>query len=161
MSEHSPGPGTVAVVGLAEMSAGVVRERLLAAHDRFWATDTRALHHPVWFHQFGGFGALALDGDGRDVGYLLGVVTADRLAYLHLLAVRDDRRRTGLGHRLCAWFDDVAASTGARAVQAVTRPGNTPAVAFHTALGASAHLSRDHAGPGQDRLVLTRPLRTG
>ena len=149
----------IAVIGLAEMSATLVRDRLLAAHDHFWDTDTRTLHHPVWFHQFGGFGALALDGEGRDVGYLLGAVTADRLAYLHLLAVRDDRRRCGLGRRLCAWFDDLAAATGARAVQAVTRPGNTAAVALHTALGASAHLSRDHAGPGQDRLVLTRSLR--
>ena len=148
----------VTVVGLAEMSAGAVRARLLADHDRFWDTDTRALHHPVWFHQFGGFGALALDGD-EDVGYVLGAVTADGLAYLHLLAVREDRRRTGLGRRLCAWFDDLAAATGARAVQAVTRPANTAAVAFHTALGASAHLSRDDAAPGQDRLVLTRPPR--
>ena len=161
MTQASPGTDDVTLVGLAEMSAGVVRERLLAAHARFWATDTRALHHPVWFHQFGGFGALALDGAARDVGYALGVVTADRLAYLHLLAVRDDRRRTGLGRRLCAWFDVLAAGAGARAVQAVTRPENTTAVAFHTALGASAHLSRDHGGPGQDRLVLTRyPARS-
>ena len=93
-----------------------------------------------------------------DVGYVLGVVTADRLAYLHLLAVRDDVRGAGLGRRLCTWFDDLAVSTGARAVQAVTRPDNAAAVAFHTGLGASAHLSRDHAGNGQDRLVLTRPL---
>jgi ribosomal protein S18 acetylase RimI-like enzyme len=156
MTGVPPDPGDVTVVGLAEMSATVVRARLLAAHDRFWDTDTRPLHHPVWFHQFGGFGAVALDGGGQDVGYVLGAVTADRLAYLHLLAVRDDRRCSGLGRRLCGWFDEVAVSTGARAVQAVTRPENTRAVAFHTALGASAHLSRDHAGPGQDRLVLTR-----
>jgi predicted GNAT superfamily acetyltransferase len=50
--------------------------------------------------QFGGFGALARSADGEDVGYVLGVVTADRLAYLHLSAVRDDRRRTGLGRLL-------------------------------------------------------------
>ena len=155
------GTDDVTVVGLAEVSATVVRARLLAAHDRFWDTDTRPLHHPVWFHQFGGFGAVALDGGGRDVGYLLGAVTADRLAYLHLLAVRDDRRRCGLGRRLCAWFDELAVTTGARAVQAVTRPDNTRALAFHPALGASAHLSRDHAGPGQDRLVLTRAPAVG
>ena len=150
----------IAVVGFAELSATAVRARLLDAHDRFWDIDTRALHHPVWFHQFGGFGALARTSDGEDVGYVLGVVTADRLAYLHLLAVRDDRRRATLGQRLCRWFDDLAASTGARAVQAVTRPDNAPALAFHTARGASAHLSRDHAGPGADRVVLTRSLAT-
>ena len=154
------GTGDVTVVGIAELSATALRARLLADHDRFWDTDARALHHPVWFHQFGGFGAVARGGAGEDVGYVLGVVTADRLAYLHLLAVRDDRRRAGLGRLLCAWFDEVALGTGARAVQAVTRPDDAAAVAFHTALSASAHLSRDHAGPGQDRLVLTRPLRS-
>ena len=148
----------VALIGFAELSATAVRARLLAAHDRFWSTDTRALHHPVWFHQFGGFGALARSADGEDVGYLLGVVTADRLAYLHLLAVRDDRRRSGLARRLCRWFDELALATGARVVQVVTRPDNAAALAFHTALGASTHLSRDHAGPGEDRIVLTRPL---
>lgn len=151
-------PGDAHLVGFAELSATTVRARLLDAHDRFWAGDTRALHHPVWFHQFGGFGALAMSDDGEDVGYVLGVVTADRLAYVHLLAVRDDRRRSGLGRRLSAWFDALAVRTGARVVQAVTRPDNEAALAFHTALGASAHLSKDHAGPGEDRVVLTRGL---
>ena len=150
--------GDVGIVGLSELSATTARARLLDAHDRFWATDTRALHHPVWFHQFGGFGAVAMTAGGEDVGYVLGVVTADRLAYLHLLAVRDDHRRAGLGARLARWFDELAASTGARVVQAVTSPENTSALAFHTALGASTHLSRDHAGPGADRVVLTRSL---
>jgi GNAT superfamily N-acetyltransferase len=153
------GPDDVSVVGLAELSATVVRARLLDAHDRFWDTDTRALHHPVWFHQFGGFGALARTSDGEDVGYVLGVVTADRLAYLHLLAVRDDHRRSGLGRRLCGWFDDLAVATGARVVQAVSRPDNATALALHRALGASEHLSADHGGPGADRVVLTRSLR--
>ena len=153
-----PGAGAVDLIGLSELSATTIRARLLEAHDRFWDTDTRALHHPVWFHQFGGFGALARTAGGEDVGYLLGVVTADRLAYLHLLAVRDDVRRTALGSRLARWFDELARSVGARAVQAVTRPDNAAALAFHTALGASAHLSKDHAGPGLDRIVLTRSL---
>lgn len=149
------------IVGLSELSATTVRARLLDVHDRFWDTDTRPLHHPVWFHQFGGFGALAMSSDGQDIGYALGVVTADRLAYLHLLAVRDDRRRSGLGARLSRWFDELAVATGARVVQAVTTPENTAALAFHTALGASTHLSRDHAGPGADRVVLTRSLFRG
>src|SRR3712207_7276473 len=34
-------------VGLAELSASVVRARLLEAHARFCETDTRALHEPV------------------------------------------------------------------------------------------------------------------
>ena len=151
----------IRIVGLSELSAPTVRTRLLDAHDRFWDTDTRELHHPVWFHQFGGFGAVAMSPEGDALGYVLGAVTADRLAYLHLLAVRDDRRRSGLGGRLCGWFDQLAVSTGARAVQAVTHPEDAPALALHGALGATAHLSRDHAGPGADRIVLTRGLPHG
>jgi ribosomal protein S18 acetylase RimI-like enzyme len=151
----------VRLVSFAELSATTVRARLLDAHDRFWDSDTRGLHHPVWFHQFGGFGAVAMGSGADDLGYVLGVVTADRLAYLHLLAVRADRRRSGLGARLCRWFDELAVSTGARVVQAVTRPDNTAALAFHAALGASTHLARDHAGPGVDRVVLTRSLALG
>jgi len=151
-------PGDVQLVGLSELSATVVRARLLDQHDRFWDTDTRSLHHAVWFHQFGGFGAVAMTGGGEDVGYVLGAVTADRLAYLHLLAVREDHRRTTLGRRLCGWFDELAGSAGARVVQAVTRPDNEVALAFHRSLGAATHLSRDHAGPGDDRVVLTRFL---
>ncbi|MGY1635934.1 GNAT family N-acetyltransferase [Geodermatophilus sp. SYSU D00742] len=148
----------VTLAGFAELSAGVVRARLLAQHDRFWEVDTRPLHDPVWFDQFGGFGVLARSADGLDAGYLLGVVTADRLAYVHLLAVRDDRRRAGLGRRLMTWFDDLATSTGARVVQAVARPEDAATIGLHTALGAGGHLSVDRAGPGQDRLVLTRTL---
>ncbi|MGY1632906.1 GNAT family N-acetyltransferase [Geodermatophilus sp. SYSU D01186] len=148
----------VTLVGLAELSAVVVRARLLAEHDRFWDVDTRPLHDPVWFDQFGGFGVLARTADGVDAGYLLGTVTADRLAYVHLLAVRDDRRRAGLGRRLVGWFDALATSTGARVVQAVARPEDAATLGLHTALGATGHLSADRAGPGQDRLVLTRSL---
>ncbi len=148
----------VTLVGLAQLSAPVVRARLLTAHDRFWDVDTRPLHDPVWFDQFGGFGALARSTAGEDVGYLLGVVTADRLAHLHLLAVRDDRRRTGLGRRLVQAFDELARATGARVVQTVTWPEDTAAIGLHIALGAAAHLARDRAGPGEDRLVLTRSL---
>ena len=153
--------GDITVVGFAELSATTVRARLLDAHDRFWDTDTRPLHDPVWFHQFGGFGATARTADGEDVGYVLGAVTADRLAYLHLLAVRDDHRREGLGRRLCGWFDELAVSTGARVVQAVARPDDAAALALSRALGASEHLSLDHAGPAADRVVLTRsPARS-
>ena len=152
------GYGDTRLVGFAELSATAVRARLLDAHDRFWDTDTRGLHDPVWFHQFGGFGAVATTSGGEDVGYVLGVVTADRRAYLHLLAVREDHRRAGLGQRLARWFDGLAVSTGARVVQAVVRSDDAAGIAFHTALGAGTHLSRDHAGPGADRVVLTRSL---
>ena len=113
----------------------------------------------MWFHQFGGFGALARSADGEDVGYVLGVVTADRLA------VPAPARRAGRPAPLGAGPPAVRggstswpASTGARVVQAVTRPGNDARWRSTPRWGRSAHLSRDHAGPGDDRVVLTRSL---
>ncbi|MGY1712461.1 GNAT family N-acetyltransferase [Geodermatophilus sp. SYSU D00758] len=147
------------LVALSDLSAGVVRARLLAAHDRFWGVDTRARHDPLWFDQFGGFGVLARSAGGADVGYLLGVVTTDRLAVVHLLAVRDDVRRRGLGRALVGWFADLAAGTGARVVQGVARPEDTAALGLAAALGAHPHPAPDREGPGQDRVVLTRSLR--
>ena len=47
----------------------VLRTRLLAARDEFWSgsgstdEEVRALHDPLFFHQLGGFGALALTPD--------------------------------------------------------------------------------------------------
>ena len=126
--------------------------RLLAAHDRFWDTDTRALHHPVWFHQLGGFGAVARSGAGEDVGYVLGrrhgrpagrTSTCSRCGPTSAGRGSDD----GCAPGSTTW----PASTGARAVQAVTRPGQHRGPRLPRRARRPAHLSRDHAGPGADR----------
>ena len=136
-------PDDVRLVGFAELSATAVRG---AAARR--ARPVLGHRHPrrcttrVWFHQFGGFGALARTAGGEDVGYVLG---------------RRDRRPAGLPAP--ARRAGRPAPVGARppAVPLVRRPGagararassrrspgrtNAAALAFHTALGASAHLS--------------------
>jgi GNAT superfamily N-acetyltransferase len=151
------------LVGFEELSAGALRARLLAARDRFWAGTAlpddavRALHDPVWFHPLGGFGALALAA-GEDVGYLLGVVTVDRLAVVHAVAVREDHRRSGVATRLLDRFAGLAGSVGARAVQGVAMPGDEPAAALAGRLGAHAAGSPDHGGPGEHRVVFTAGL---
>ena len=63
------------LVGFENLSAGVLRTRLLAARQEFWsgscATDeeVRALHDPLFFHQLGGFGAVALTPEDDGAGY--------------------------------------------------------------------------------------------
>jgi GNAT superfamily N-acetyltransferase len=141
----------------------VVRARLLARRNEFWAgsgwTDeaVRAVHDPLFFHQLGGFGALALLPDDTDAGYLLGVVSADRLAVVHALAVHPDHRRRGLAGALVERFARLATTVGARVLQAVV-PAESAATALGSRLGASVTRSPAHAGPGADRLVLTRAL---
>jgi GNAT superfamily N-acetyltransferase len=152
------------LVGFEELSAVALRDRLLARRPEFWAgtvlddATVLALHDPVFFHQLGGFGCVALTPDDDDAGYLLGLVSADRLAVVHAVAIHPDRRRRGLATRLTERFTGLAARVGARAVQAVTDPADGTALALARRFGAVAAPSPGHAGPGADRVVLTRSL---
>jgi GNAT superfamily N-acetyltransferase len=152
------------LVGFEQLSAGVLRERLLAGRAEFWSGSAlddesiRALHDPIFFHQLGGFGAVALTPDGGDAGYLLGVVSADRLAVVHAVAVHPDVRRRGVATRLVERFTALAAPVGARAVQAVAPPEDTAVRELARRFGASQAPSPAHAGPGADRLLLTTSL---
>lgn len=157
--------GTLRLVGFEELSASVLRARLLARRGEFWSSsvlpddEVRCLHDPLFFHQLGGFGAVALTPADQDAGYLLGVVSADRLAVVHAVAVHPDHRGRGVAARLLDRFTGLAAGAGARAVQAVARPDDAAARGLAERLGASAAPSPDHAGPGADRVVYTRPVR--
>lgn len=153
------------LVGFEELSAGTMLGRLLEARGQFWSgtvlpdQELQALHDPLFLHQLGGFGAVALTPDDRDAGYLLGVVTADRLAVVHAVAVHPDHRARGVAGRLLQRFAGLAAGTGARVVQAVARPEDTAARGLAEHCGASAAPSPGHGGPGRDRVVYTRSLR--
>jgi GNAT superfamily N-acetyltransferase len=152
------------LVGFEELSAAAVRDRLLARRAEFWAGSilgedaVLALHDPIFFHQLGGFGAVALTGTGTDAGYLLGVVSADRLAVVHALAVHPDQRRRGLATRLITRYATLASEVGARALQGVAHPGDDAVHGLARRLGAHAALSRGHAGRGEDRALFTRSL---
>ena len=141
-----------------------MRNRLLARRGEFWSGSgwddeaVRALHDPLFFHQLGGFGALTLAADATDAGYLLGVVSADRLAVVHALAVHPDHRRRGVGGALVERFARLATTIGARVLQGVVVPEDPAGLALARRFGASVTASPAHAGPGADRLLLTRSL---
>ena len=152
------------LVGLEELSAVALRERLLTRRSEFWAGSALddaavlALHDPLFFHQLGGFGAVARSPDGEDAGYLLGVVSVDRLAVVHALAVHPAWRRRGVARRLLARFAGLAAGCGARVAQAVAVPGDAAVLGLGEQFAASPAPSPGHAGPGADRILLTRRL---
>ena len=156
--------GDLRLVGFEELSATALRNRLLARRAEFWAgaalADDKvlALHDPIFFHQLGGFGAVALTDGGDDAGYLLGVVSADGLAVVHAVVVHPDLRRRGLATRLVSRLAALASEVGARAVQAVAAPADDAARSLALRFGAHAALSRGHAGPGEDRVLFTRSL---
>jgi GNAT superfamily N-acetyltransferase len=154
----------IRLVGFEELSATALRDRLLARRAEFWAgtaldePTVLALHDPLFFHQLGGFGAVARTDDGEDAGYLLGLVSADRLAVVHALAVHPAWRRRGVACMLLERFAGLASDLGARATQASAVPGDTAVLALGQRFAASVAAAPGHAGPGADRVLLTRRL---
>jgi ribosomal protein S18 acetylase RimI-like enzyme len=125
----------------------------------FWGErDLSAIHHPLLIHEFGR-GALAIRTDrGEVLAYLFGLLTPERVGYIHLVAVRDGHRRSGHGRALYGEFERIAREAGALALRAFTQPANTRSIAFHTSLGFTATEVPGYVGPGETRTVFRREL---
>jgi len=128
--------------------------------DAFWGErDLSALHHPMFIHEFGDSALVIRDEHGGVAAYLLGLIVPQRrLGYVHLVAVRQDRRGQGLGRRLYERFRELARERGCHTLKAITTPGNAASVAFHSALGMDALEAGDYAGIGRPRVVFTAAL---
>jgi GNAT superfamily N-acetyltransferase len=126
----------------------------------FWGErDLSAAHHPMFVHEFGDSAFLIRDEHGGVAAYLFGfVVPASALAYVHLVAVRDDHRGRGLGRLLYERFRRLARERGCDRIKAITTPGNAGSIAFHRAIGMDAVEVPDYAGPGRARIVFSGPV---
>lgn len=133
-------------------------QQLLQDHPRYWGErDLRALHLSALVQEFPRTSLVASAEDGIR-GYIFGFVTPDHLAYVHLIATRDDSRGAGLGARLYAAFIDAAREQHAVSLKAITSVGNTGSIAFHRSLGFDVRVVEDYNGPGETRVVFTRDL---
>ncbi|CAM4274906.1 GNAT family N-acetyltransferase [Nocardia ninae] len=127
-------------------------------HARYWGgRDLRSLHLAALVHEFPKTSLVAV-ADAEIRGYVFGFVTPHRVAYVHLIATRDDMRGAGLGRRLYDAFVMAARAQGATQIKAITSPNNKGSIAFHQSLGFEAQVVEDYHGPGLDRVVLTREL---
>ena len=132
--------------------------RILEDMPRYWAErDMRQGHQYPLVHEFAAT-CLVADSPTGIRGYLMGWVNSEHVGYIHFVATRDDARGTGLGRRLHEEFARLAAAQGATSLKAITSVTNTASVAFHTGIGFAAEVVEDYAGPGQPRVVFTRPL---
>jgi GNAT superfamily N-acetyltransferase len=137
-------------------------EAILARQREFWGgRDLRALHHPLLVHEFGDTALVLRDTAGVVSAYLFGFLTPARVGYAHVLAVRGDHRRAGLGRELYGAFEQLARERGAVALKAITRTENDGSIAFHASLGFSVTVVADYAGRGEPRVVLWRELAGG
>jgi ribosomal protein S18 acetylase RimI-like enzyme len=124
----------------------------------FWGErDVRALHHPMFVHEFRDTALSVRAPSGEVAGYLLGFINST-LGYVHLVGVRDSYRRRGVGRSLYDEFTRHARDRGATSLKAITTPGNRASIHFHRAIGMSSTFVADYGGPGQDRVVFRADL---
>ena len=127
----------------------------------FWGErDLSPIHHPMFIHEFGDSAFLMRDEHGGVAAYLFGfVVPSQALAYVHLLAVRDDQRGRGLARMLYEHFERLAQERGCDRIKAITTPDNAASIAFHRAIGMDSVEVPDYAGTGRARVVFSAHLR--
>ena len=132
--------------------------RVLADHSRYWGErDLRSLHLQALVQAFRSTCLVARAGEEIH-GYIFGFVTPAATGYVHLVAVRDDARHTGLGRGLYRAFAEAAEGHGAVRLKAITSVSNTGSIAFHHSLGFDSSTVEDYNGPDQPMVVFRRDL---
>ena len=143
-------------------------DQIVSELSDFWGHDrNRALHHPMFFNEFGDCAFVIRDQE-KVVAYLFGfIASAKSVAYIHLVAVRPSHRHLGLARQLYDHFTSLAVSRGCTQLRAITNPENAGSIRFHQALGfhlggvpnsAGIPVVKDYAGPGADRVVFRKSL---
>ena len=126
--------------------------------DRGCDAVMRFAHHPTLLYHFGD-SAWVVDHDGMIAAYLFGFRSQRRpSAYVQLVAVQTGCRRQGLGRALYETFGQWARARDCLQLEGLTRPENEHSIRFHLALGWSAQLVENYAGPGEHRVVLRQAL---
>ncbi len=127
----------------------------------------------LFFAHFSGTSLIAHSPDGELAAFAIAFISyaVPRCGYIHFVGVAPALRGHGLGRevygRLFAMFSEM----GCERIDAVTSPVNTGSIAFHRAMGFTAIGSPscamtgdgvpywpDYDGPGEDRVLFTRPL---
>ncbi|MFC3998366.1 GNAT family N-acetyltransferase [Nocardiopsis sediminis] len=131
---------------------------IVAVADAWWGRPISHILPRLFLDHFAPTSLFAEDTAGT-AGFLVGFDSpaAADAAYIHMVAVRPDLRRSGLAAGLYGRFLAGAAERGRPVVRAVTSPVNTGSIAFHRAMGfAVTGPVADYDGPGLDRMVFER-----
>lgn len=78
------------------------------------------------------------------------------------MAVVPEQRKLGLGSRLLNYFEVEARKRGAQAVTLEVDKTNTAAISLYERVGyTKKHILQDYYGPGQDGILMDKPLQKG
>jgi len=99
----------------------------------FWGSDrTLHLHQPFLIYEFGNT-SFVIHENGKVIAYLFGFISqTENLGYIHLVGVREEYQRKGLGRQLYEHFISYVRSRGVRKIKAITTPANVKSISFHT-----------------------------
>ncbi len=135
----------------------------------FWGNDrTLHLHQSFLICEFGNT-AFVIKEDGKVIAYLFGFFSQmQRIAYVHLIGVREKYQKQGFGEMLYNNFVEVARSREIHKIKAITKPINIKSINFHKnkigmmLLGEpnefGINVVKDYSGINEDRVVFERQI---
>jgi len=135
----------------------------------FWDSErTLFLHHPFLIYEFGNTAFVIKEND-MVIAYLFGFFSqTESVGYVHLLGVRDNYRRKGLGTLLYNNFIELSKSKGIKKIKAITTPTNEKSIQFHkkqigmTLIGNpnqdGINVVKNYSGINQDRVVFEKEI---
>jgi L-amino acid N-acyltransferase YncA len=135
--------------------------RVAAVLDEWWGGRRMVDMLPRLFFTHFRDTSFVAEREGELAAFLIGLLSQSEpeAAYVHFVGVSPDERGSGLGRALYERFFAVARENGRCMVCCVTSPANEGSLAFHRAIGFEAGPPQvGYDGPGEDRVVLTRPL---
>ena len=163
--------------------SGVYRiESLTASHydyivnrlDDWWdGRNMMAMLPRLWFKDFQTTSFIAMNEDDTPIGFLVGYfsVNDETKAYVHFIGIDPAYRGIGIGSQLYEAFFNLATSSGATFVEAVTSPNNTKSLLFHESIGfkgisptgeiaspTDTLFHKDYDGLGEHRILLRKNL---
>jgi GNAT superfamily N-acetyltransferase len=141
-------------------------DQILADIADFWGSDrTFQFHHPIFINEFADTAFVIREGD-KVTAYLFGFFSqAEKTGYVHLIGVRTNFQKRGLGKKLYEHFIAVAKAAGCEKIKAITTPGNQDSIDFHRKIGMNllgtenengVKVVKNYSGPGLDRVIFEK-----
>jgi len=138
-------------------------DQIITDIEEFWGSNrTLHIHHPMLINEFGNTAFVFKEGD-KVCAYLFGFYSQTQpIAYAHIIAVRNNYRRLGLGRKLYEHFIKCAREKNCSKVKAITKAANLESIAFHKSIGMEltgdgiidgVPVVLDYSGPGEHRVV--------
>jgi ribosomal protein S18 acetylase RimI-like enzyme len=142
--------------------------QIVSEIEDFWGSNrTLALHHPMFINEFGDT-AFVIKQNDKVVAYLFGFISQkERLGYVHLIGVRQDHQKKGLGKKLYSHFIEILKLKGIYKLKAITTPTNERSIEFHSRLGMTmmglenekgVKVVKNYSSVGQDSVVFKMQL---